>query len=104
MSLRLMWLVEGVGLAELFLMILKLLLLLRCEHGELPLLLWVFRVRCSGYFDRCIAGWKIIGILEIREQVLLAACPSIMVVMGYKSHVVCVDGPERRETVTNDGE
>ena len=104
MGVRLVRLVEGMRLAELGLVVLQFGLLLGRKYGELPLLLWILRVGGISTSHRSVVGGQIVVVAELRKHVLLSALPCEVVVVRNVDHVVGIYCPERRETVTQDGE
>ena len=85
-------------------MVLKLLLLLGSENGELPLLLWVVRICVSGPGNRSVGGGKVVVVVEFGKLVFSTAGPCVVMVVGDVDHVVGVYGSERGEAVANDSE
>jgi hypothetical protein len=68
-----MGLIKGMRLAEFGLMVFQFGLLLGRQHGELPLLLWVFGIRVVSARHGSIIGGQIIVVAKFRKHILLSA-------------------------------
>src|SRR5690242_828913 len=79
-------------------------LLCRCQDSELPLLFRILGICCPRSVYGCIGRREIILVVQCRQHVLLPSRPCVVMVVCDIDHVVCVDGSERSESVSNNGE
>lgn len=96
-------LVESVGLGELVLMVDQAQLLARIKNGVLELVFFGRVPELDIHVLFFLLG-DIILVLEVGKRPLAADLPSQKCVMRHEDHMVGINGPERSQTITHDGE
>lgn len=96
-------LVESVGLGELVLMVDQAQLLARIKNGVLEFVFFGRVPELDIHILLFLFG-DVVLVLEVRKRPLAADFPSQKRVMRDEGHMVGINGPEGRQTITHDGE